>query len=193
MKLVFLGPPGAGKGTQAKVLSEKRRLCHISTGDMLRAAVAEGTALGLRVKGILDAGQLVSDELIVELIRERVKLPDCQTGYILDGFPRTVAQAEALDEMLRRSGEKLDGVVLFEITEGALQSRLAHRRAVENRADDDEETQMARLRVYQEQTAPLIAFYEKRGGLLKRIDASVSIEVVTARLDSALTVGAETA
>jgi adenylate kinase len=193
MKLVFLGPPGAGKGTQAKVLSEKRRLCHISTGDILRAAVAEGSELGQQVKGILDAGKLVSDELIIELIRERVKLPDCQAGYILDGFPRTVAQAEALDEMLARSGEKLDGVILFEITEEALKARLAHRRAAENRADDEEETQMARLRVYQEQTAPLITFYEKRGGLLKRIDATVSIEVVSARLDSTLSVGAVTA
>ncbi len=184
-KIVFLGPPGAGKGTQAKLLAAKQHLAHISTGDMLRSAVAEGTELGKEVKSILDSGQLVSDELIVQLIEERVKKPDCGQGYILDGFPRTVPQAEALQEMLAGSSSVLSAVVSFELSEQAVLDRLTHRAGVEARADDAAEVQRERLRVYNEQTAPLIEYYENLN-LLRRIDASSSIEDVTKLVEKVL-------
>ncbi len=185
MKLVFLGAPGAGKGTQAKLLSDELSLAHISTGEMLRAAVKAQTTLGKQVGDIMDSGQLVPDNLIVSLIKERVKETDCQQGYILDGFPRTVPQAESLAEMLSNQGESITSVVLFDVTEEDVLARLKHRQETEGRADDTVEVQMERLRVYRELTAPLIDYYKKTN-LLKTIEASGSIEEVYSKLLSAL-------
>ena len=185
MRIIFLGPPGAGKGTQAELLSKKKSLAHISTGAMLRAAVQEGSELGKRVQGIMESGHLVPDELMIEIIGDRVKKNDCKTGYILDGFPRTVAQAAALDQMLKMQGVKLDGVVSFDLTEEDVMKRLAHRRGAEARKDDDAEVQKERLRVYKTQTAPLIEYYEKAGAL-RRVESSGSIEQVSELLDKAL-------
>ena len=185
MKLVFLGPPGAGKGTQAKIYSQKHKIAHISTGEMLRAAVQAGSPLGIKVKSVIDSGQLVSDELIIELIRDRVKESDCSGGYILDGFPRTVKQAEALERLLKETGVKLDSAVLFDLPVTAIMERLANRRSTESRADDTENVQLERQKIYLEQTAPLIDYY-KNSGLLKTVDASGSIEQVGARLEQSL-------
>lgn len=185
MKVVFLGPPGAGKGTQAKLLAERKRIAHISTGEMLRAAVAAGSDLGKQVKDIIDSGKLVPDALMVALIQDRVKAVDCAEGYILDGFPRTVPQAEALAEMLKSNGVALDAVVYFEVSEADLLRRLEHRRGVEQRADDSVATQLERLRVYREQTAPLVDFYRAKGALTS-VDAAGSVDEVYSKLDSAL-------
>ena len=185
MKLVFVGPPGAGKGTQAKQFAVLKNIPHISTGDMLRQAVSAGTALGKQVKEIMEQGKLVPDDLMVSVIAERIGAPDCLSGYILDGFPRTVHQAHALDEMLNARGDSLDGVVYFEISGEELLKRLEHRREAEGRADDSDETQKQRLKVYQEQTAPLISHY--RGlGLLRQIDAQGTVEEIQARLSQLL-------
>ncbi len=185
MKIVFLGAPGAGKGTQAKIFCEERKFAHISTGDMLRAAVSSGSELGKKAKVIMDAGQLVPDTLIVDLIAARTQEADCLNGYVLDGFPRTVAQAQALAQMLAEKGESLSSVVLFELTEEEVNRRLAHRRGVEARSDDAEETQRKRQQVYREQTAPLIDYYRAQG-LLKTVDASGTVEEVNAALQKAL-------
>ncbi|HQH26077.1 MAG TPA: adenylate kinase [Oligoflexia bacterium] len=184
MKTVFLGAPGAGKGTQAKRFAQAQGIAHISTGDMLRAAVASGSALGLQAKKIMDDGQLVPDKLIVELIEERTQQADCRRGYILDGFPRTVEQAEALAVMLERRKESLDSVVLFDLAEEEVLRRLAYRRTVESRSDDSEETQLKRQRIYQEQTAPLIQYYRDQG-VLKVVDAAGTIDQVYSALEQA--------
>ena len=185
MKLVFLGPPGAGKGTQAKLLSEKAGIAHISTGDMLRAEIEKGSELGRTVKDLMDAGQLVSDELMLEVIRERLAAPDCKNGFILDGFPRTSPQAEALSAMFKSAGAKLDTVCLFDLSEEELGARLENRRGEEARVDDNAEVQKERLRVYQEKTAPLIDYYKELGSL-KTIPSSGSIEEVNKNLNKVL-------
>lgn len=177
MRLVFLGAPGAGKGTQAKRLSDKLNIAHISTGDMLRSATQDGSELGKRVKSIIDSGQLVSDELMIELINDRVDHEDCRSGYILDGFPRTVPQAEALQKMMESKGSKLDGVLLFEVSEAEVLNRLRNRAAQENRVDDTEEVQISRIAVYKEKTEPLIAYY-KQHGELKVVDSSAGPDQV---------------
>ncbi len=185
IRVVFLGLPGAGKGTQAKTFSESAGIPHISTGDMLRAAVASGTALGARVKDVMDSGSLVSDDLMIEIIEARISEPDCEKGYILDGFPRTVPQAQALDTMLERREEKLKAVVFFDLSEEEALRRLAHRRSAESRVDDSEDTQRKRVQIYREQTSPLIAHYEGLE-LLQRVDAEASIEEVQERLVAVL-------
>jgi len=183
--IVFLGPPGAGKGTQAKKLSAAQGICHISTGEMLRAAVASDSALGQRVKTTLDAGQLVSDELMIQLVQARFKEADCAKGAILDGFPRTVPQAEALSTMLSAGNEKLSAVVLFELSDDEVRARLAHRSGQEARSDDTGEVQLERMRVYRDQTAPLIGYYDAASALT-RVSAAGTVDEVYAALTKAL-------
>jgi len=166
MRVVFLGPPGAGKGTQARELARERGLAHIATGDMLREAIAAGTDLGRQAKTYYDRGELVPDALVVGMLGERLQVPDAARGFILDGFPRTIAQAEALERLLKDLGRDLDRVVFFEVSEPELLRRLTARRAVEQRADDTDETVKNRLRVYATQTAPLLEHYRNRSRLV---------------------------
>jgi len=191
MRLVLLGPPGAGKGTQATRLVEKHGAPQLSTGDMLRAAVAAKTPIGLKAKEIMDAGALVPDEVVIGLIDERLDAPDCAGGFILDGFPRTVAQAEALQKLLERRGLSLDAVLELVVDEGALVDRMRKRvdetRAAGGavRADDNPESFKTRLEAYRAQTAPVSAHYASRRELT-RIDGMAPIGEVTAEIDRAL-------
>ena len=191
MRLVLLGPPGAGKGTQAARLVEKHGVQQLSTGDILRAAVAAKTPIGLKAKEIMDAGALVPDAVVIGLIDERLDSPDCARGFILDGFPRTVAQAEALQQLLDRRGLSLDAVLELAVDEGALVERM--RKRVEEtvaaggavRADDNPESFKTRLEAYRAQTAPVSAHYAGRSQLTK-IDGMAPIDQVTAAIDRAL-------
>lgn len=191
MRIVFLGPPGSGKGTQAKLLGKRLGVPAISTGDMLREAVRRETPLGLRARAIMEAGELVPDEVVIGLIRERIATPDSARGFILDGFPRTVAQAQALDRLLEDIGSPLDAVVNLAVPEATLLERLIGRASQEGRSDDRPETIRERLRVYGEKNDPLVAFYE-RAGLLTRVDGLGAVDDVTARIDGVLR-GAERA
>lgn len=184
MNLILLGPPGCGKGTQAQILQDRFGAVQLSTGDMLRAAVKAGTELGKRAEAIMNAGKLVPDDLIVSMIAERIDEPECAEGCILDGFPRTVAQAEALDAMLEDKGLKLDHVIELEVDEAALFARIEGRAAESGgaaRADDNPETLKKRLTVYRDQTAPILPYY-RNTGRLKSIDGMQSIDEVTAQL-----------
>lgn len=187
MRLILLGPPGAGKGTQAKRLEELHGLKQLSTGDMLRSEIASGSALGKRVEGILASGELVSDDIMVEMIAFRIAHRDCEKGFILDGFPRTVAQAEALDDMLLNHKQTLDAVVLMEVDEDELLARVAKRAEEDggSRSDADEETARHRLSVYKNQTAPIIPYYKDKG-ILKTVDGMQSIDAVASQIDQAL-------
>nr|WP_321482764.1 adenylate kinase [uncultured Cohaesibacter sp.] len=188
MRLILLGPPGAGKGTQAERLVNDFSICQLSTGEMLRAAVAAKTPVGLQVEQILERGDLVSDEVVCAIISDRIDEADCANGFILDGFPRTIAQAEALDKLLEEKGLKLDAVVEISVDEGILLSRI-EKRASETvggaRADDNADSLKKRLAVYREQTAPLIDYYAKTG-LLKSVDGMQDIEAVAASIKKAL-------
>ena len=214
MRIVFLGAPGSGKGTQSQRLVERHGIPQVSTGDLLRAHVRDGTELGRRAKAVMDAGQLVDDATILGMVRERLAAPDAARGFILDGFPRTVPQAEGLEQMLAAIGQPLDAVVLFNVDSGLLVKRISGRRTCQDcgrvfnvhtappptpppcggqcetprlvqRPDDKEETVARRLAVYDEQTRPLVGFYEQRG-LLRSIDAEGELPIVTARLEGAL-------
>lgn len=184
MRLVLLGPPGAGKGTQAEKLAERYGIAQLSTGDMLRAAVAAGTPVGLKAKDIMARGELVPDPVVIAIIADRIKEPDCAKGFILDGFPRTVAQAEALERLLAQRGLKLDAVVEIRVDEGVLLRRIETRigqmqaRGEAVRADDNPDSLKQRLVAYRAQTAPLIDYYSKKGSL-RTVDGMPPIEEVT--------------
>jgi adenylate kinase len=185
MRLIFLGPPGSGKGTQAKLLGERLGVPAISTGDMLRDAVRRGTPLGRRAQAIMESGELVPDDVVIGLVAERIASADAANGFLLDGFPRTIEQAEALARILEGNGLALDGVINLLVPEGTLVERLLGRAALEGRSDDRRETVAERLRVYREKTAPLVEHYRALG-LLTDVDGSGSVEEVAARIDRAL-------
>jgi adenylate kinase len=211
-RVVLLGPPGAGKGTQAKLLQDEFGACQISTGDILRKAVAEQTPLGKEAAGYINRGTLVPDDVIVNLVAERLKERDCDNGFILDGFPRTIPQAEALDRILKTAGLSLNGVLSVQVPESIIIERLAGRRTCRNcgalshivfnppkkagvcdrcggelyqRDDDREETIANRLKVYEKQTAPLASYYRERG-LLREIDGVGEVDDIRARVTKAL-------
>jgi adenylate kinase len=191
MRLILLGPPGAGKGTQAQRLVSKHRIVQLSTGDMLRAAVKAGTPVGQKVKDIMDRGELCPDELVVAIVSDCVDEPDAKRGFILDGFPRTVAQAQALDRMLADKKLKLDAVVELKVDEAALLDRIENRiretqaRGEPLRADDNAEVLKTRLHAYRTQTAPLIDYYRGRG-MLMGVNGMASVDEVTASIDEVL-------
>jgi adenylate kinase len=213
VNIILLGPPGAGKGTQAKRIEQTHGLVQLSTGDMLRAAVASGGELGRQAKEIMDAGQLMPDDLMVRMISERIDQPDCANGFILDGFPRTSAQAEALDAMLSEKGLKLDSVIEIKVAEEALVARITGRFTCAGcgagyhdtfqrpevdgvcdrcgasefvrRDDDNEETVRSRLDAYRSQTAPILPYYGERG-VLQGVDGMAEIGEVTRQIEEAL-------
>lgn len=213
MNLILLGPPGAGKGTQAKRLEESRGLVQLSTGEMLRAAAASGSALGQEAKKVMEAGRLMPDGIIIDMIAERIERPDCRKGFVLDGFPRTTAQAEALDHMLAQRGSKIDHVIELAVDEEALIERIAGRfscascgagyhdtfkrpkrdgvcdicgsREFVRREDDRAETVKARLEAYRAQTAPILPYYEGKG-LLRRVDGMADVDEVTRQIETVL-------
>jgi adenylate kinase len=185
MRVVFLGPPGAGKGTQARELAREWGVAHVATGDMLREAIAAGTALGRQAKTYYDRGELVPDELVVGMLGERLQAPDAARGFILDGFPRTIGQAEALERVLKDLGWELDRVVFFEVSEPELRKRLSARRAVEGRADDTDETVKNRLHVYATQTEPLLDYYRSRSRLVA-VSGEGSIDAIRGTVRRAL-------
>lgn len=196
MRLILLGPPGAGKGTQAQRLVHKHGIVQLSTGDMLRAAVAAGTPIGLKAKDIMASGALVPDEVVVGIIADRIEEPDAKKGFILDGFPRTVAQAEALDALLKQKKLNLDAVIELKVNEGALLDRVATRvaqmreRGEEVRADDTPEVLSNRLASYRAQTEPLVDYYSERRKLAT-IDGMMAIEEVTEAINKVLSAVAE--
>ncbi|MGB8276038.1 MAG: adenylate kinase [Alphaproteobacteria bacterium] len=213
MNLILLGPPGAGKGTQAQRLERLNGLTQLSTGDMLRAAVASGSEIGRKAKDIMDKGGLVPDAIIIQMISERIDAPDCRNGFILDGFPRTTPQAEALDEMLAKKGLKLDYVIEMRVDEEALVDRITGRfacakcgagyhdkfrrpkvegvcdicgsRDFTRRADDNAETVMARLAAYRQQTAPILPYYKKKS-VLRSVEGMAAIDEVARQIDAVL-------
>lgn len=191
MHLILIGPPGAGKGTQAKILEQEYGLKQLSTGDMLRAEISAGTDLGKKAKAVMDAGNLVSDEIMVDMIANRIEQPDCARGVIFDGFPRTVDQAEALDAMLADKGKPLNVVIQMVVDEEELVNRLNTRiqQTIDAgqpvRADDNEETFRKRLGVYRDQTAPILPYYEAEG-LLQKVDGMQPIDFVAQQIKGIL-------
>jgi len=196
MRLILLGPPGAGKGTQAQRLVKKHGIVQLSTGDMLRAAVAARTAVGERAKDIMARGDLCPDDLVVAIVADRITQPDAKRGFILDGFPRTVPQAVALDRMLTAKGLKLDGVIELKVDGSILQDRIAKRAAETTargealRPDDNPDVLRTRIQAYREQTAPLVDYYRWQG-TLKSVDGMAAIPEVARAIDQALAGGAK--
>ena len=185
MNLILFGPPAAGKGTQAKRLVDGRNMVQLSTGDMLRAAIASGSELGKRVAGIMERGELVSDEIVIELIEGRLPEAEAAGGAIVDGFPRTLAQAKALDVMLKARGSQIDQVVRLKVDDAALLERIAGRFAETGRSDDNPESFKVRLSAYNDQTAPLLPYYRDQGKLTE-VDGMGSIDSVAGAIDAAL-------
>jgi len=209
--LILLGPPGAGKGTQARMLEDRFGLVQLSTGDLLRAAVAAGTKAGKAAKAVMEAGELVSDQIVIDILRDRLAEPDCQKGVILDGFPRTTVQAEALDTLLAESGQKINAAVSLEVEDAAMVTRISGRFTcggcgegyhdsfkapakadtcdkcgstnMQRRADDNAETVASRLEAYHAQTAPLISYYDGKS-VLQKIDAMGQIDEIAQGLAS---------
>ena len=184
-RLLLLGPPGAGKGTQAARLVEKLRIPQVSTGDMLRSAVAAGSDVGQEAKGYMDRGELVPDSVVIGVAGERLAKSDAAGGFILDGFPRTAAQAEALDAMLSEMGTGLERCIALVADEDPLVARLLERARIEGRSDDNEETIRVRMKIYLEQTAPLIKYYRERE-ILAEVNGLGTIEAVAERIEGAL-------
>ena len=191
MRVILLGPPGAGKGTQAQRLIAKHGVVQLSTGDMLRSAVAAGTPVGLRAKSIMERGELVPDDVVVAIIADRIDQPDAKRGFVLDGFPRTVPQAEALDRLLGERGLKLDAVIELKVDEGILLQRIEKRiadmtaRGEKIRSDDNPEVLKGRLFAYREQTAPLVGHYASKG-LLGRVDGMAAVDDVSVQISRIL-------
>ena len=185
MRIVIMGAPGSGKGTQAALIVEELGLDHISTGDLLRAAVAAGTELGKKAREGMDRGELVSDDIVLGLLEERLQQGSAGSGFILDGFPRNIAQAEALDAVLERIGQPVDEALQIDIDEEQVVARIAKRAALEGRSDDTEATVRNRLKVYGEQTAPVVDFYAGKG-ILSRVLGEGSIEEVFQRIKGVL-------
>lgn len=191
MILILFGPPAAGKGTQAARLKTTHQIAHLSTGDMLRAAIAQGTEVGKKAKAIMDRGDLVPDEVVVGIIGDRIKEPDCKNGFVLDGFPRTVNQAKALDGLLTGRQLAVDVVIVIEVDEVALVKRVenraneARKKGEPVRADDDPETFKKRLAVYKAETAPVLPYYDGQGKTT-RVDGMKGIDEVTAQIEAAL-------
>ena len=187
MRLLIMGPPGAGKGTQAKFIADHFSIPAISTGDIFRANVSQGTPLGVEAQRYMDAGEYVPDEVTNRMVRDRIDEPDAEPGFLLDGYPRTLAQVEELDGMIRYTGHRLDAVVVLTVDQDAIVERLLQRAETEGRADDTEEVIRRRQEVYADQTAPLIDVYRERG-LLIEVDGLGEVSEVTQRIFTALDV-----
>lgn len=188
MNIILFGPPGAGKGTQAQRLVDKLGIVQLSTGDMLREAAASGSEIGQRAKALMEAGQLMPDDIMIEIVSNRIDEPDCANGFILDGYPRTVPQAEALDKLLAEKGLALDHVIVLVVADDVLVSRITGRAAEEaaagkQRADDNVETLKKRLAVYHERTEPVFPYYRDKA-VLKSVDGMAGIEDVEAQIDA---------
>jgi adenylate kinase len=184
-RLIFMGPPGAGKGTQAKIICSEYSIPQISTGDILRASIQNGTEMGLKAKRFMDAGDLVPDEVVIGIIKDRLNESDCSKGFLLDGFPRTIDQAKALDELLKALNIKLDAVINIAVPDTELLRRLLERAKIEGRADDNEETIKNRLANYNSKTFPLLEYYSKAGAL-KEIDGLGKMEEITSLIKASL-------
>ena len=185
MRLIIMGPPGAGKGTQATFIADRYSIPAISTGDIFRANVSQGTELGIEAKRYMDAGEYVPDEVTNKMVRARIAEDDAGGGFLLDGYPRTVAQVDQLDEMISATGHSLDGVVVLTVDDEAIVQRLLQRAEIEGRADDTEEVIRRRQEVYAEQTAPLIDVYRSRGKLVE-VDGMGEVDAVTERIMAAV-------
>ena len=185
MDILLMGPPGAGKGTQGALLGEALKLPKFATGDLLRDHKKRGTPLGLKAQAVMDAGQLVSDDLILGIVREELAKPEAKDGVIFDGVVRTIPQAEGLEQILTEKKRKMDAVLFFDVTDEEILARLERRRSVEGRADDDPAAVATRLRAYRQQTAPVLEWYEPRAGV-KRVPAIGTVDEIAARVRQAL-------